>query len=56
MKRPSALKAPFLKRISMLDEKVDADEFPFNRLEFLRQADFSLEFSRHTREIVAEKN
>ena len=26
MKRPSALKAPFLKRISMLDEKVDAEE------------------------------
>ena len=54
MKRPSALKAPFLKRISMLDEKVDADEFPFNRLEFLRQADFSLEFSSRVTFFVGE--
>ncbi len=54
MKRPSVLKAPFLKRITLLDEKIEAGEFPFDRLEFLRQEDFSLEFSSRVTFFVGE--
>lgn len=54
MKRRSALTAPFLKRLSLMEEKVDADLFPFNRLDFLSRPGFSLEFSRRITFFVGE--
>ena len=54
VKRRSALQAPFLKRISLVEERVDADAFPFNRLAFLRQPDFSLTFPRPITFFVGE--
>lgn len=44
MKRPSSLTAPFLKKVSLVAERVDRDAFPFNRLGFLDADDFALEF------------
>jgi predicted ATPase len=45
-KRPSksSFTAPFLKRVSLLPEKVARNEFPFNALPFLQSDDFALEF------------
>ena len=54
MKRPSALKAPFLKRVSLIEGKADGDEFPFNRLAFLRRPDFSLDFPSRVTFFVGE--
>ena len=44
VRQKGSLKSPFLKRISLLPEKAEPDEFPFNRLAFLQHADFSLDF------------
>ena len=54
MKRPSSLTAPFLKRLSLVDERIDPGVFPFNRLEFLKQPDFSLAFPRPVTFFVGE--
>jgi predicted ATPase len=54
MKRPSALKAPYLKRISVLEEKVDRKAFPFDRLPWLAQPGFSLAFPRRVTFFVGE--
>ncbi len=40
----SALKPPFLKKISLLAERVDKNVFPFNSVPFLREDGFELEF------------
>lgn len=46
MSKPSsALKAPFLKRVSLLPEKAERDKFPFTRFPDLLTDDFSLEFT-----------
>lgn len=54
MRRPSALSAPFLKRISLLEERVDPDLFPFNRLAFLSAPDFALSFEKRVTFFVGE--
>lgn len=46
MATPGSLTAPFLKRVTLLDEKADRAAFPFTALAFLRAADFALEFPR----------
>ncbi len=45
MSRDSSLKAPFLKRITLLEDEADRDAFPFNRLPFLGE-NFSLDFPK----------
>ena len=54
MKRPSNLTAPYLKRISLLEEKADKDVFPFNRLPFLTRPGFSLDFPQRVTFFVGE--
>lgn len=40
------LAPPFLKRVTLLPDKVDRERFPFTRFPGLLRDDFSLEFSR----------
>jgi predicted ATPase len=54
MKRRSALRAPFLKRISLRPERVDPNLFPFNRLGFLADPDFALPFPNRVTFFVGE--
>jgi len=54
MKRPSALSAPFLKRISLLTERADPGAFPFDRLAFLNDPDFALDFPQRVTFFVGE--
>lgn len=54
MKRPSALKAPYLKRVSLLPDKAERDAFPFDTLPFLRRPDFSLAFPTRITLFVGE--
>lgn len=54
MKRPSNLTAPYLKRVSLLEEKADRDVFPFNQLDFLRRPGFSLDFPKRVTFFVGE--
>lgn len=54
MKRPSSLAAPFLKKVSLVPERIDRDAFPFNRLGFLDADEFSLEFPERITLFVGE--
>lgn len=54
MKRKSNLTAPYLKRISLVEEKVDRDVFPFDQLDFLRRPDFALDFPKRVTFFVGE--
>lgn len=54
MKRPSALKAPYLKRVSLLPDKAERDAFPFDTLPFLRRPDFALGFPTRITFFVGE--
>jgi predicted ATPase len=54
MKRPSSLTAPFLKRIALLEDKADKTVFPFNRLDWLNQPEFSLNFPSRVTFFVGE--
>ena len=54
MKRPSTLTAPFLKRITLLDEKADRNVFPFNRLDWLNKPNFALNFPTRVTFFVGE--
>ncbi|WP_316975815.1 AAA family ATPase [Shumkonia mesophila] len=53
-KRGSSLNAPFLRRLSVVEERVEKDSFPFNRLPYLARPDFSLGFSRRVTFLVGE--
>ncbi len=50
----STLKAPFLKRVSLLPEKAERDKFPFTRFPDLLTDDFSLEFPQPVTIFVGE--
>jgi len=50
----SALTAPFLRRLSVIEEAAEMHAFPFNRLRYLAQPDFSLAFSRRVTFFVGE--
>lgn len=54
MKRRSALTAPFLKRVSVVPERIDPDVFPFDRLGFLNDPDFALSFPTRVTFFVGE--
>lgn len=54
MKRPNALRAPYIKRVSLLPDKVDRDAFPFDTLPFFRRPDFSLAFPKRITFFVGE--
>jgi predicted ATPase len=54
MKRPTMLTAPFLKRITLLEDKADKTVFPFNRLDWLNQPEFSLNFPSRVTFFVGE--
>lgn len=54
MKRPSALKAPFLRRVSLIEDKADREVFPFDRIGFLRRPGFSLAFPTRVTFFVGE--
>jgi len=53
MKRSTRLRAPYLKKISMMPERVDRDVFPFNRLKFLTD-EFEMNFDRPITIFVGE--
>jgi len=48
------LKAPFLKRLTVVPEKVTMSEFPFDRLRFLSRGTLSLEFDSTVTIFVGE--
>ena len=48
------LTAPFLKRISLRPEKIEREEFPFNRFPNLLHDDFTLDFERPVTILVGE--
>lgn len=48
------LAAPFLKRISLLKDRADPDAFPFDRIGFLNDPGFALEFPRRVTFFVGE--
>lgn len=50
----SGLTAPFLKRISLLPEKMDRDAFPYSRFSDLLTDDFSLDFNHAVTFFVGE--
>lgn len=50
----SALKPPFLKKIQVLPERAEPDQFPFNAIPFLRERDFELELSTPVTFFVGE--
>lgn len=54
MPKGEGLTAPFLKRIAPLKDRVDAHEFPFRTLRFLRGGDFTLAFRRPITFFVGE--
>ena len=54
MKRPSNLTAPYLKRLSLLEEKADTEAFPFNRLSYLSRIDFSVDFRTRVTFFIGE--
>jgi predicted ATPase len=54
MRRAVAASAPFLKRISILGERIDRDQFPFDRLAFLNDSDFALDFPMRVTFFVGE--
>ena len=54
MKRSSSLKAPFLRRVSLLPEKADRTRFPYTRFPDLLTDDFTLEFDRPVTLFVGE--
>ena len=54
MKRPGNLTAPYLKRISLLEEKADKDVFPFNRFPYLGRSGFALDFGKRVTFFVGE--
>jgi predicted ATPase len=54
MKRPSTLTAPFLKKITLLEDKADKNVFPFNRLAWLNQPNFALNFPTRVTFFVGE--
>jgi predicted ATPase len=54
MDRVSTLTAPFLKRISLLKDSADPDAFPFDRIGFLNDPGFALEFPRRVTFFVGE--
>jgi len=54
MKSRSPLSAPFLKRISLLKDRADPDAFPFNRIGFLNDPGFALDFPRRVTFFVGE--
>ena len=53
MAKPTRLRAPFLKKISLLPEKADRVAFPFNRLKFLTD-EFEMDFDRPITIFVGE--
>jgi predicted ATPase len=53
MKRGTRLRAPYLKKVSMMPERVDRDAFPFNRLKFLTD-EFEMSFDRPITLFVGE--
>jgi predicted ATPase len=53
MKRSTRLRAPYLKKVSMMPERVDRDVFPFNRLKFLID-EFEMNFDRPITIFVGE--
>ena len=53
MAAPSKLKAPFLKRLSVLAERIDRKAFPFDTLKFLTST-FAIEFKSPITIIVGE--
>ncbi|MAN79422.1 MAG: ATPase [Rhodospirillaceae bacterium] len=55
MRKPStALKAPFLKRVSLLPEKAERNKFPFTRFADLLTDDFFMEFTHPVTIFVGE--
>jgi predicted ATPase len=54
MKSRSPLSAPFLKRISLLKDRTDPEAFPFDRIGFLNDPGFALEFPRRVTFFVGE--
>ena len=46
--------APFLKRMTVIPDKVDKGEFPFNRLTYLADEDFELNFTAPVTFLVGE--
>ncbi len=53
MAKPTRLRAPYLKKISMLPERVERAAFPFNRLKFLTD-EFEMNFDRPITLFVGE--
>jgi predicted ATPase len=53
MKRPPRLRAPYLKRISLMPERVERKAFPFNTLRFLTD-DFQMSFEKPITIFVGE--
>lgn len=53
MKRGTRLRAPYLKKIAILPERIDRDAFPFNRLKFLTD-EFEMSFDRPITLFVGE--
>lgn len=52
--KPSTLAAPFLKRVTLLPEKVEPGRFPFGHLPFLKGDDFALELGSAITILVGE--
>lgn len=53
-KKSPGLPAPFLKRASLVPEKVERNAFPFDRLAFLHSSEFTLDFTAAITVLVGE--
>lgn len=54
MSKQSKLKTPFLKRVSLVEERIEGGKFPFNQLDWLRDPDFAVEFPGRVTFFVGE--